>query len=99
VSAQHALTVEVRLYDHLLKKPDADDVPEGGRWLENLNPDSLVVTAALVEPSLAAATPGTFFQFERQGYFNVDKDSKPAVLVFNRSVSLRDTWAKIEKQG
>ena len=98
VSAQHALKAEVRLYDHLLSKPDCDDVPEGGRWLDNLNLNSLVVATALVEPSLADATPGTFYQFERQGYFIVDKDSQSGALVFNRSVSLRDTWAKIEKQ-
>jgi len=99
VSAPQALPAEVRLYDHLLKQPDADDVPEGGRWIDNLNPDSLVVIPALVEPSLASAAPGSFFQFERQGYFTVDSDSQPGSLVFNRSVSLRDTWAKIEKQG
>ena len=89
----------MRLYDHLLSKPDCDDVPEGGRWLDNLNPNSLVVTTALVEPSLATAPVGSFHQFERTGYFNLDPDSQAGKLVFNRSVSLRDTWAKIEKQA
>ena len=99
VSASHSLPAEVRLYDHLFLKPDPDDVPEGKDYRANLNPNSLLVLKnCRVEPSLAAAAPGSRFQFERQGYFCVDsKDSKPGALVFNRSVALRDTWAKIEK--
>jgi glutaminyl-tRNA synthetase len=99
VSASHSLPAEVRLYDHLFLKPDPDDVPEGKDYRANLNPNSLAVLKnCRVEPSLASAAPGSRFQFERQGYFCVDsKDSKPGALVFNRSVALRDTWAKIEK--
>ncbi len=98
VSAKHALDAEVRLYDHLFTKSDPDDVPEGQDYRANLNPNSLVVLAgAKLEPSLRTAKAGDTFQFERQGYFCVDKDSAAGKLVFNRAVSLRDTWAKIEK--
>jgi glutaminyl-tRNA synthetase len=99
VSAAHAVDAEVRLYDHLFSKPDPDDVPEGQTYLANLNPDSLtVLTDCKVEPGLASAKAGDRFQFERQGYFCVDsRDSAPGKLVFNRTVALRDTWAKIEK--
>jgi glutaminyl-tRNA synthetase len=99
VSAAHAVEAEVRLYDHLFTKPDPDDVPEGQDYRVNLNPHSLeVLKGARLEPSLAGAAPGARFQFERLGYFNVDPvDAKPGALVFNRSVTLRDTWAKIEK--
>jgi glutaminyl-tRNA synthetase len=98
VSAAHALDAEVRLYDHLFGVPDPEDVPEGTDWKSNLNPDSLVVlTGCKLEPSLARAAAGVSYQFERQGYFCLDKDAKPGAPVFNRSVSLRDTWAKIEK--
>lgn len=99
VSAQHAVNAEVRLYDHLFTKPDPDDVPEGQDYRVNLNPKSLeVLRDCKLEPALAAATPGTNFQFERLGYFCADLvDSRPGALVFNRSVTLRDTWAKIEK--
>ena len=89
----------MRLYDHLFAKPDPDDVPEGADYKANLNPNSLeVLTGCRVEPSLAAAGAGDRLQFERQGYFCVDKDSKAGALVFNRTVSLRDTWAKIEQK-
>ena len=99
VSANHAVAAEVRLYDHLFTKPNPDDVPEGQDYRVNLNPQSLVVLSECrLEPSLAQATPGSRFQFERQGYFCVDSvDSKPGRLVFNRAVSLRDTWAKVEQ--
>jgi len=98
VSAAHALDAEVRLYEHLFTKPDPDDVPDGADWRANLNPNSLQVLATCkLEPSLAGAVPGSRFQFERQGYFCVDADSTPQRLVFNRTVSLKDTWAKIEK--
>jgi glutaminyl-tRNA synthetase len=99
VSAAHALPVEVRLYDHLFSKPDPDAVPEGKDYRANLNPRSLeVLPSALVEPSVKSAKPGERFQFERLGYFCVDsKDSAPGKPVFNRAVTLADTWAKIEK--
>jgi glutaminyl-tRNA synthetase len=98
VSAKHALPVEVRLYDHLFKKPDPEDVPEGQDYKANLNPKSLEIVQGFVEPSVKGAAPGTKFQFERLGYFCIDsKDSTPDKLVFNRAVTLADTWAKIEK--
>ena len=98
VSAAHALDAELRLYDHLFTKPDPDDVPDGQDYKANLNPRSLeVLKGCKVEPSLANAAPGSKYQFERQGYFCVDKDSKAGGLVFNRTVSLKDSWAKVEK--
>jgi glutaminyl-tRNA synthetase len=98
VSAAEALPAELRLYDHLFAKADPEDAPEGEDWRSNLNPKSLEVRSdARVEPSLAGAAPGSRWQFERQGYFSVDPDSAPGALVFNRTVALRDTWAKIEK--
>ncbi len=99
VSAQHALTAEVRLYDHLFLKPNPDDAPAGQDYKANLNPNSLVVLSnCKLEPSLATAKAGDRFQFERQGYFCVDsKDSQPGVPIFNRTVTLKDTWAKIEQ--
>jgi glutaminyl-tRNA synthetase len=99
VSAANALDAEVRLYDHLFTKPDPDDVPGGQDYRANLNPESLVVVSgAKLEPSLAGAAVGSKYQFERLGYFCVDKDSAPGRPVFNRAVTLRDTWAKIEKK-
>ncbi|MCL4846442.1 MAG: glutamine--tRNA ligase/YqeY domain fusion protein [Acidobacteria bacterium] len=99
VSAAHALRAEVRLYDRLFRSPDPEDAPEGGDFLDNLNPDSLeVVHDALVEPSLEHTAAGTRVQFERLGYFSVDPDSRPGALVFNRTVGLRDSWAKIEQK-
>jgi glutaminyl-tRNA synthetase len=98
VSAQHALDAEVRLYEHLFTRPDPEDVPEGVDWRTNLNPDSLqVVTGCKAEPSLAGTTPGTRCQFLRQGYFCVDPDSSDARLIFNRTVTLKDAWAKIAR--
>ena len=98
VSAKHALDAEVRLYDHLLTKADPGDVPEGQDFTANLNPNSLErLTGAKVEPSLKSASPLSRYQFERQGYFCVDPDSSADKLVFNRTVALRDSWAKIEK--
>jgi glutaminyl-tRNA synthetase len=98
VSAAHAVPAEVRLYDHLFKVPDPDDVPQGEDYKANLNPGSLEVVQALVEPSLKNAAPGSRCQFERLGYFCADvKDSQPGKPVFNRIVTLADTWAKIEK--
>jgi glutaminyl-tRNA synthetase len=99
VSAAHALRAEVRLYDHLFSAEAPERVEGGADWLANLNPQSLEVVAdCRVEPSLAGASPGRAVQFERLGYFCVDRDSRPDALVFNRTVTLRDTWAKIEKQ-
>jgi glutaminyl-tRNA synthetase len=96
VSAQHAIGAEVRLYDRLFTVEDPDGV-KNGNWLATLNPDALVTsTDCKLEPSLAGAAPGARFQFERQGYFCVDPDSAPDALVFNRTVTLRDTWAKIQ---
>ena len=99
VSAAQALPAEVRLYDHLFTKEDPDDVPDGSDWLANINSKSLErLTECRVEPFLAEAKPGERFQFERLGYFCVDsEDSSAAELVFNRSVTLRDTWAKIQR--
>ena len=96
VSAKQALDAEVRLYDHLLVT--ANPVEEERELTELLNPNSLeVVTGCKVEPSLAGTEPGSRYQFERQGYFSVDPDSVNGKLVFNRTVALRDSWAKIEK--
>jgi glutaminyl-tRNA synthetase len=96
VSAAHSLEAEVRLYNHLFVKPDPDDVEEGADWKSNLNENSLeTLTSCRVEPSLAGAVPGSRYQFERLGYFCVD--SSDGRLVFNRTVPLRDSWAKIEK--
>lgn len=100
VSAGHAVPCEVRLYDHLFKVPDPDNVPEGGSYRDHLNPASLeVLPQAWIEPSMADAAADTRIQFERLGYFCADaKDSKPGKLVFNRSVTLADTWAKLQKK-
>jgi glutaminyl-tRNA synthetase len=98
VSAQHALDAEVRLYDHLFSKPDPDDVAEGSDYKSNLNPESLLVLKGVkLEPGLAGAAPGDRFQFERLGYFCADLDSKPGTPVFNRAVTLRDSFARAEK--
>ncbi|MFQ5613152.1 MAG: glutamine--tRNA ligase/YqeY domain fusion protein [Anaerolineae bacterium] len=98
VSAAHALEAEVRLYDHLFSKPNPDEVEPGADFTANLNPNSLETLASCrVEPGLAEATPGDRFQFLRQGYFVVDPDATGGKPVFNRAVSLRDTWAKIQK--
>jgi glutaminyl-tRNA synthetase len=99
VSAEHALEAEVRLYDYLFTKEDPTDVEDGTDFEDYLNPNSLeVLTSCRVEPSLAGAPHGSRYQFERQGYFCVDPDSSSEKLVFNRTVSLRDTWSKIQKQ-
>jgi glutaminyl-tRNA synthetase len=97
VSASHAVEAEVRLY-HSLLTTDPARIPDGQDWTQYVNPQSLErLTGCLVEPSLRAARPGARFQFERQGYFCVDPDSSEQALVFNRTVSLKDPWAKIEK--
>ena len=98
VSASHSIPAEVRLYDHLFAAPKPDDADD---WHSALNPSSLeVLRGARLEPALAGVDRGSRFQFERQGYFCVDeRDSSPSRLVFNRTVGLRDTWAKIESKG
>ncbi len=99
VSAERALEAEVRLYDHLFIKVDPDDVGDEENFTANLNPDSLeVLPCCYVEPKLAGAAPGSRYQFERLGYFVVDPDSTGEKLVFNRTVTLRDTWAKIQQK-
>jgi len=98
VSAAHAVEAEVRLYDHLFTKEDPDDVQGRMDFTSNINPHSLnVLRSCLVEPELAHAQPYSFYQFERLGYFTVDPDTTDTRLVFNRTVLLRDTWAKIQK--
>jgi glutaminyl-tRNA synthetase len=99
VSAGHALEAEVRLYEHLFNKENPMDVEEGADIKDYINPNSLeVLKSCRVEPVLADAAPGSRYQFERLGYFCVDPDSSPGKPVFNRIVSLRDTWANIQKQ-
>ena len=99
VSAAHAVEAEVRLYENLFVKENPDDVEEGQDFTANLNPNSLeVISNAKLEPSLAQALAGSRYQFERLGYFCADKDSLPGKLVFNRTVPLKDAWAKIEKR-
>jgi glutaminyl-tRNA synthetase len=99
VSANHAIEAEVRLYEHLFTRPDPDNVPEGSDFTIYLNPKSLeVLKSCKLEPSLANAKPKDKYQFERLGYFCVDLDSTKEKLIFNRAVSLRDEWAKMEKK-
>jgi glutaminyl-tRNA synthetase len=99
VSGTHAINAEVRIYENLFSKEDPSDVEEGKDVLDNLNPNSLeVLTNAKLEPSLANGVAGSRYQFERLGYFSVDPDSKPDRRVFNRTVALKDTWAKVEKK-
>ena len=100
VSAAHAGLAEVRLYDRLFLTEDPEQDAPGGTFLDNLNPHSLeVLRGCLIEPSLAVATPGSRFQFERLGYFSVDTDSRAGALAFNRIVSLRDAWAKLSQKS
>jgi glutaminyl-tRNA synthetase len=99
VSAAHAVPAEVRLYDRLFTVENPNVEKDGVDWKSTLNPESLeVLRDCQLEPSLAAAAPGARYQFERHGYFCADRvDSRPGQLVFNRTVGLRDSWAKIEK--
>jgi glutaminyl-tRNA synthetase len=100
VSAAHAIDAELRLYDHLFIVPEPESAPEGKDWRVNLNPNSLeVVRSAKLEPSLADAKPGERFQFERNGYFCIDPDTTPQKLVVNRTVTLKDSWAKEAKKS
>jgi glutaminyl-tRNA synthetase len=95
VSAAHAIEAEVRLYDHLFAAPTPDEADD---YIEHINPDSLqIIPSAKVEPTLEGATSGDRYQFLRMGYFVVDPDSAPGRLVFNRTLPLRDTWAKIQQ--
>ncbi|MGA7906849.1 MAG: glutamine--tRNA ligase/YqeY domain fusion protein [Candidatus Sulfotelmatobacter sp.] len=99
VSAKYAIDAEVRIYENLFSKENPEDVEEGQDFTANLNPNSLeVISDAKLEPSLASAAAGSRYQFERLGYFCVDPDSKPGKPVFNRTVALKDTWAKVEKK-
>jgi glutaminyl-tRNA synthetase len=99
VSASHAVHAEVRLYDKLFTMENPEDVEEGADWKQGISPESLkVLKKCYVEPSLASAKPLERFQFERLGYFCVDSDSKNGHLVFNKTVGLVDTWAKVQKQ-
>ncbi len=98
VSAAHAVPAEVRLYDHLFSKEAPEEVNEGEDFTMNLNPNSLeLLPSCQLEPSLATAKPGDRYQFERLGYFSVDPGATENRLVFNRTVTLRDSWAKIQK--
>jgi glutaminyl-tRNA synthetase len=100
VSAAHAIDAEVRLYDKLFSTPDPNQTEEGKDFTSNLNPNSLeALSGCKLEPALANAAVGSKYQFERLGYFCVDRDSSPGKLVFNRSVALKDTWAKVEKKS
>ena len=99
VAVETAVDAEVRLYDHLFTRENPEDAADGEDFMANLNPDSLTnLTGCKLEPALADAAPGDRVQFERLGYFCVDKDSTPGAPIFNRTVTLRDTWAKIQKQ-
>jgi glutaminyl-tRNA synthetase len=99
VSASHSIQTEVRLYNNLFNKENPYDVEDGKTFLDNINPESVeILTQSLVEPGLADTKPGTRYQFLRQGYFCADPDSEPGKPVFNRAVSMRDTWAKLEKK-
>ena len=95
VSAAHAVRAEVRLFDRLFTRESLDDPEEGKTFLDYLNPESLRKVTGYLEPSLAEASVGDKFQFERTGYFCMDRDSAPGRPVFNRTVTLKDSWAKI----
>jgi glutaminyl-tRNA synthetase len=100
VSAGHAVPAEVRLYDRLFTAKDPMDSPEGGDWRDVLNPGSFEALAgAMLEPALAAAKAGEHFQFERTGYFVMDPDGRPGAPVFNRTVGLKDSWAKVATEA
>ena len=100
VSAQHAVTTEIRLYDRLFAAPHPGRNDPEGNFLNDLNPESVeVINDCKAEPELSTAVPEDVFQFERVGYFCVDaNNSRPDALVFNRTVTLRDTWAKLEQE-
>jgi glutaminyl-tRNA synthetase len=97
VSAPHAVQAEARLYDRLFTVPEPDEGGEEAGFVRFLNPDSLRVVNAMIEPSLAEAVPEQRYQFERLGYFCLDPESRPEAPVFNRTITLRDSWAKLAK--
>ncbi len=100
VSAAHAVEAEARLYERLFSAPDPEDTREEAGFVTALNPDSLAVSRCLLEPGLKGVEPGSRYQFERLGYFCVDtRDSTSEKTVFNRTITLRDSWAKIEKRN
>ncbi len=100
VSGGHAIDAEVRIYDNLFTKENPNDVPDGQDFTANLNPNSLeILRGCKVEPSLRETRAGDRYQFERLGYFCTDRDSTADRLIFNRTIGLRDTWARIEKRG
>lgn len=98
VSAKHAINALIRNYDKLFTVPDPDKAPEGGTFIDNLNPDSLIVGEAWLEPALTTVNPGETVQFERLGYYCKDPDSVEDMPIFNRTATLRDSWAKLEKK-
>ena len=98
VAASHCRPIEVRLYDHLFSRDDPDNVEPGKTFLDSINPDSLKVVTAFADPSMVGLAPGQCLQFERLGYFTTDPDATPERPVFNRTATLKDTWAKIEKK-
>ena len=99
VSAAHAVDAEVRIYENLFTKENPGEIEEGKEFTANLNPNSLeIIPHAKLEPSLANAAAGSRYQFERLGYFCADPDSKSGAPVFNRTVALKDTWARVEKK-
>ena len=100
VSARHGTPAEIRLYDRLFNHPTPDAAKDGGDFTDHINPDSLrTLTQCVVEPSVANAKAGDGFQFEREGYFCLDREQVHGKPVFNLTVGLRDSWAKIEKKG
>ncbi len=99
VSAEQAIPIEIRLYDKLFTVENPNETPEGRDFTVHLNPDSLEVISGKAEPSLGSAQPGDRYQFERMGYFCADKSSTSARLIFNRTVELRDTWARLQKRS
>jgi glutaminyl-tRNA synthetase len=97
VSSKYAIEAEARLYEHLFIKENPEEYPEGGSWRDNINPDSLKIVKIKIEPTILEDDLNQKYQFERVGYFCFDKDSTKEKLIFNRTVTLRDTWAKISK--
>jgi glutaminyl-tRNA synthetase len=99
VSIAHAIEAEVRLYDRLFAVPEPENVEEGKDFKDYINPDSLKVIKGFCEPYIQQAVPGQKYQFERLGYFSVDKESSPEKIIFNRTVTLKDSWARMDQKG
>ena len=99
VSAKYGVPAKARLYDHLFAMDNPNDVPEGKTFLDNVNPDSLKEVNIVLEEAMKSLPVGETVQFERMGYFCKDRDSTEDLAVFNRTITLRDSWAKIEKKG